>query len=182
MDDLYEGQDGVMDIHHDAVPPALLKRRVQSERNIHRTTEAVLLRLSPDDALALRLAAKANALNTSTYVARLVATRDHPNAKLVQEDPLADASSVAAALCQIPNEIRRLRGELLKLGGLVKSLFIRSESMKSAQDHAHECSSALIALTHAADKAIPVVARVEDELASIRVELEQLVIRLANDR
>jgi hypothetical protein len=171
-----------LEAQFDIVPPAPEKPAWRPEYDAARKTEDVRLRLLPEDALALRLAAKASALNVSTYVARLVANRDTNQTIVRDEDPLADASIVAAAISQVPNEIRRLRGELLKLGGLVKSLFIRSESMNDAKDHAHECSDALIALTRSAESVVPIVSRVEDELASVRVQLEQIVLGLCDDR
>ena len=179
---ILEGQDGALGPQLLSVPPAPSNRSWQPEYDRARKTEEVKLRLSPQDALALRLSAKANALSTSAYVARLVAIRGNPKEVLKEEDPLADASGIAAALAQIPNEIRRIRGDLLRLGGLVKSLFIRGESMGFARQHALECSEALHALTRSADASLPVVARVEDELATVRVQLEQVILGLCRDR
>jgi len=182
MDDLYEGQDGDLGSQNIIVPPAPDKRVWRSEYDAARATQQVQLRLLPEDALALRLTAKAHGLSVSSFVARIVATLDSPKNVIQVNDPLANASIIAAAIAQVPNEIRRLRGDLLRLGGLVKSLFIRSESMQEAKAHAHACSNALAELTRSAESVVPIVSRVEDELDSVRVQLEQVVLGLCRDR
>ncbi len=77
--------------------------------------------------------------------------------------------------------MRRLHGDLLRLGGLVKSLFIRPESLALAERHPGECARALGALTSAAEATIPVVSRVEDQLAALLVQIEQTMLALTHD-
>jgi len=176
------GQDEALVDQREGAPAAQRAGRWRPEYDESRTTVAVGLRLAPEDALALRVAARANARTISAHVARLVAVRGDPVKAQRDADPLADAASLTAAMVRVPNEVRRLRSDLASLGGLVKSLFIRSESVGLAQAHAQECSRALAALTAAAEAAVPVLDRVEAELADVRIQLAEVVARLAGDR
>ena len=124
------------------------------------------------DAVALRAVARSLNLSVSGYVASLAAAGDAPTVRRDQER-LADVSRLAAATAQVPDEVRRLRGDLLRLGGLVKSLFIREESVLQAERFSFECAEALRELTQAADRTEPVLGRIEDRLQFIRYQLEQ---------
>jgi hypothetical protein len=170
------GQDMFVPGHKTNSPPA------QRRRKPNRRTVRLELSLAPNDALALRAVARSLNLSVSAYVASLSAAGDAPSVRREQER-LADVSRLAAATSQVPDEVRRLRGDLLRLGGLVKSLFIRDpETTKLADWHALECADALRELTRAADRTEPVIGRVEDSLQLIRYELEQTALRLLDER
>jgi hypothetical protein len=166
-------------IQPEDAPPARRGRRPwKPAYNAARTTQSVLLSLTPEDAAALKAAAKANARTVSAHVARLVSATDGAPCTHREADPLLDASRLAAAIAQVPREVRSLQGDLLRLGGLVKSLFVRPESVGLAEQHATECSRALALLTTSAAATVPIVARIEDELASLRAQAEHAVLRI----
>lgn len=177
------GQDVGLCAQPEGAPPARHERRPwKREYNATRSTERVVLSLAPAEVAALKAAAKAHACTVSAHVARLVASTGELPRALRDENPLLEASQLAAAIAQVPREVRSLQGDLLRLGGLVKSLFIRPESVGFAERHAVECSRALATLTTSAAATVQIVARIEDELASLRVQIERAIFRLVRDR
>jgi hypothetical protein len=165
--------------HSPDSPPA--SATVRRRKSPNRRTVRLELSLAPSDAIALRAVARSLNLSVSGYVASLAAAGDAPTVRRDQER-LADVSRLAAATAQVPDEVRRLRGDLLRLGGLVKSLFIREESVLQAERFSFECAEALRELTQAADRTEPVLGRIEDRLQFIRYQLEQTAVRLFDDQ
>ncbi len=139
-----------------------------------------MLRLTPADAIALRTVAKSLNMTTSAYVASLSAMGSPPAVRRDQER-LADVSRLAAAVSQPVDTVRRFQGDLLRLGGLVKSLFTEQGNTAAAlaQRHSEQCAEALRSLTDAAERTVPVLGRLEDEVSEIRWRLEQTVEQLA---
>lgn len=155
--------------------PILPRPRPESER----PTEQVKLRLDAADALALRVAAAANGRTISAHVARLVATAGDPEASRREPDLIADVSQMAARVARIPESVQRMQGELMRQGGLIKSLFVGDTlTADLAEAHARECSETLGALLAAAERAGEAAARVEADLADVRAELRAGVLRL----
>ena len=183
-----EGQDDVLDAQHQDAPSAPRAGRWRPEYDASRTTEKITLRLAPEDALALRLAARANARSVSAHIAALVRVSGDPVRSRREEDPLAEASSLNAAITQIPNEIRRLRSDLASKGGLVKSLFIRpGERDGLAETHAPRLRGRHSPALRASAESDGSAAVGRDRgaiLPTVRVRiLKQMVLRLnAHDR
>jgi hypothetical protein len=181
-----EGQDGVLGTQNipapaeSGPPPAdePTARRAVSEHE--RPTVQVKLRLSPDVAAALRVSAAQRALSQSEYVAGLVLGRNRPTDTGTQgpsaEDLLTEVSRLAHAVHQLPAEVRRLRGELGRQGGLVKHLV---ETEIGAQGHLQATASAVHALTVAAVTADDALAALRDETARVRADLERAARALA---
>jgi len=170
---------------HSGGKPSAATATVRRRRPPKRRTVRLELVLPPADAIALRAVARSLNMSVSGYVASLSALGKAPaktgkyRGPLTADSRLADVSRLAAATAQVPEEVRRLRGDLLRLGGLVKSLFIRDdETAKHAERFSAECADALRELMHAADRTEPVIARVEDSLQLIRYELEQTALTL----
>lgn len=179
---LWNGQDIPLGPQQNDVPPAQVGLKRAPFPESARQTESIKLRLEPGDALALRVAAAKADLPISTFVARLVNAHGDFAALRYDEDEIADASSLAAAVASIPREVHALRGELRHLGGLIKSFFVTPETMQTAERYSLECASTLHALMSNADAAVPVLRRLEDQLANIRANLERYGSRLARGR
>jgi len=146
-------------------------RRVWPESD--RPTEQVKLRLSPEAASALRLSAEARCLSHSAYVTSLVLAQhrtDKGEGAGPSEIGLLEIIRLTYALDQIPTEVRRLRAELGRQGGLLKYL---AETTPITARHDAELSEALrsvIATAEAADVAVDVL---QDATATARRDLER---------
>lgn len=172
-DGILRGQDSVVSTHNKIAPPA---RRRPAER----TTEQVKLNLSPADAAAIRIAAKLLDMTHSEYVAKLVAVAGDPMKLTREQDRFADASRIAGALAQAPGEVRRLRADLSRLGGILQSFFIREDSDQLLADRlASECASTLRAVITATEKTNAVYDSLHENLAGIRDDLEFAVRQLS---
>lgn len=136
-----------------------------------RPTVSVKLRLMPEVALALRIAAATNKRTLSAHVTRLVETAGDPIASQHVSDPIADMSELAAAVHSVPRDVRRLESELARQGGLVKSLFLRPESLENAEAHSRECAAVLAGLLEASARASVAAEAVEARLLDVRESL-----------
>jgi hypothetical protein len=167
--EIKQGQDGVVDIHNKFAPPA--------RRKPERTTEPVLLRLSPADAAAIRIAAQVLNMTNSEYVAKLVAVAGDPMKLAREQDRFTDASRIASALAQVPGEVRRLRADLGRLGGVINSFFVRD--LLAADSSSRECAGALRAVIDATKKTDSVYESLQENLANVRNDLELAVRQLS---
>ncbi len=172
---ILRGQDSVVSTHNKLAPPA---RRRPAER----TTEQIKLNLSPADAAAIRIAAKLLDMTNSEYVAKLVAVAGDPMKLVREQDRFADASRIAGALAQAPAEIRRLRADLGRLGGILQNVFIREDNDQLLADRlVSECANTLRAVITATEKTDAVYDSLQENLAGIRDDLE-LAVRQVSGR
>ncbi len=156
--------------HGESTPTA---RRVPN-----RTTMAVMLRLQPADALRLRLRAGESGLDVSAYVGRLLDDPERVVLPPVSELPLADVSRLAGVLGLLPEEVRRSRSELGRAFGLLKHFFEMPATAANAEQHAFALSQATRDARAAIENVDAAVARLLDELASIRDDLATTARRL----
>jgi hypothetical protein len=84
---------------------------------------------------------------------------------------LTEVSRLAHALYQIPGEVKRLRGELGRQGGLIKHL-VESEQVATAR-LTQETAAALRALMTTASAAEAALATLLEATAEIRNDLER---------
>ena len=162
-----------MDGHNNEAPPARRKPP-------NRTTERLELKLQPADAAAIRIAAELLDMTISGYVARLVSVAGDPMKIARERNRHGDIATLAAALSQAPEEIRRLRSELGRAGGLVKSFFVREDSsLLLADNFAKELAEALRIFVDTARATEQALEALTENLAPLRHELEVAVRGLA---
>jgi hypothetical protein len=144
-----EGQDGDNAIIHPApaggsAPTA----RKKTGRSV------VFLRLPDDAALVLRTSAEVRRLSPSAYVAGLVLGHERPDAVgSPKEIGIVEVSTLAHAVHRLPGEVKRLRGELMRQGGLLKHLAETTPITARLNDELAETLRTMIATAEAADAA-----------------------------
>jgi hypothetical protein len=170
-DVVLQGQDGAVDIHSKKAPPA--------RRKPERTTEPVLLRLSPADAAAIRIAAELLDMTISGYVSKLVSVAGDPTKLTRERDQHADGCQLAAAVHYRLEIVRRARADFGSAGGLVKSLFVRDdETHERAEAHANELSDALREFVAIGKRLEEMLEEVGDDLAPIFADIATAARRL----
>jgi hypothetical protein len=117
-----------------------------------RSTTSVKLRLSPAVSLLLHMSARVRGLTLSEYVSGLVLQASSPpdSGRSMEEISLADVSRLAFTAGALPAELKRLHGELLRQGGLVKHLYLEgadpeatAQALLSIQVTAQQIAEAL---------------------------------------
>jgi hypothetical protein len=90
-----------------------------------------------------------------------------------ERDAYADAARLAAAVSQAPDEVRRLRAEIGRAGGLLRSCFMREDSdALLAGRFARELAEALLTFADAGRRAEKALESVEEKLAAVSADLE----------
>jgi hypothetical protein len=167
-----EGQDGANASNPAAarsLAPAARKKPGDAAKSV------VFLRMRADAALALRTRAEVRRLSPSEYVTGLVFGEERPNAT-AEEMTLLDVSALAHAVHQLPGEVRRLKGELMRQGGLIKHL---AETTPITARHDQELASTLRAMIDAAEQAQKAVSALLDATASARADIARAAKVLA---
>jgi len=157
------------------------KKRVPTAPS-ERKTVPVLLRMQPAAARTLKAAATARIMTNAEYVSELVLEcertgRGGTAGMIAAEIPLADVSRLAHALYQIPGEVKRLRGELGRQGGLIKHL-VESEPAATGR-LTQETAAALRSIMGTAAMTEAALAELLAQTAAIRGDLERSARRLA---
>jgi hypothetical protein len=167
-----DGQDGDIAIIHPApaggsAPAA----RTKSGKSV------VFLRLAEDAALALRANAEVRRLSPSAYVAGLVLGRERPDAAhSPTEVGIVEVSTLAHAVHQLPGEVRRLKGELMRQGGLLKHLAETTPITARLND---ELAATLRAMIETAEAAEAAASALLDATAAVRHDLSRAARILA---
>jgi hypothetical protein len=145
-----EGQDGDIAINHPAPAGGSASDACKKTGR-----SVVFLRLPDDAALALRTSAEVRRLSPSSYVAGLVLGHERPDAaSSPSEVGIVEVSTLAHAVHQLPGEVKRLRGELMRQGGLLKHLAETTPITARLNDELAETLRVMIATAEAADAAV----------------------------
>jgi hypothetical protein len=148
-----EGQDGALHVHPAHAGGDAPTAAGGRTRTVRRTVRQELT-LAPNVALAMRTAAEVRKLTISAYVSGLVLGHERPDAAASpQEIGIVEVSTLAHAVHQLPGEVKRLRGELMRQGGLLKHLAETTPITARLNDELAATLRAMIATAEAADAA-----------------------------
>ena len=110
-------------------------------------------------------------LSISGYIATLLEQEHTPGAS-ASEIELADVSRLASAASELPAELKRLHGELLRQGGLVKHLYLEGVDPKAT-------AQALLSIQVTAQQIAQALKEVLASHAELRVDIERAARLLA---
>lgn len=140
-------------------------------RCVNRSTSRLELKLSPELLLQLRTSAKVRGLTIARYIATLLEQEHTPGAAAF-EIALADVSRLASAASDLPSELKRLHGELLRQGGLAKHLYLEGADPEAT-------ARALFGLQTTAKQIASALKDVLASHAELRMDLERAARLLA---
>jgi uncharacterized protein (DUF1778 family) len=141
----------------------------------HRSSQ-VLLRLTPDDAQALKAGAAAVGLSVADYVVSLSAKRSAPAIDLAQ---VATLSGAVATLAQIPKAVRDLEADLGRFSGRLAHFFTLHPQL--AREHEGELNATFDAVRKLMADVLPELRNVQAAVAEPRAQIAEVMKLLVHD-